>query len=556
MSKRMQAEYDTLDEEDRGVRGVEVEEQEYNEDQDCQDDDHYENQAQDYQEDDDDWEAREDREDLAAKFATEIEQEDLQTNQQAQLETEQPILLRASVAQPKEENHEQKAYEEFMALCARDKALTKAKEELMAYPKKFQGSLVAQINAMVADKEAVTKEGELKEAEQRKAEVERRIKAVTQAGRVAGKKRSQEKENKPNAKGGVVAKTLAKAKAEATVAPTQTGQGRQAQRKLVVQTKLVVVQPNRPIVQLAPLEQLGNIKAKGRAAESVLIQAEEIETEEVEEPQERVVLPEVSQIDIPQEPKASQPKASQNEWVTVPSNVRAPKIQLGFKGLIQQHKEDQGRTQGHFEQKDPASLSFTKLCISVTTSGTGKCQHGSKCRFAHTLEQLNHQNCRFGKGCLLVVSTAEGVYKNKPSSRTGKTCQCWHQGETQASYGARMGFKVNTPVSKPQAPVAEPVKLELKKAEFKLAVVPAKSAPWAGIKTAPQVATERKTRWGPEKDDKASKGVPAQAPERKTRWGAEKTQVVEQVIQVPKSMVAQMELMVKSQGVKCRVIGV
>jgi hypothetical protein len=83
-------------------------------------------------------------------------------------------------------------------------------------------------------------------------------------------------------------------------------------------------------------------------------------------------------------------------------------------------------------------LKFTQMCRSVTQKK--KCYHAN-CRFAHTLEQLVHQDCRFGLSCKFVKAVGNGHYVNQRFGRTGKTCGCYHPGEHERSFCARMGIK-------------------------------------------------------------------------------------------------------------------
>jgi hypothetical protein len=180
-----------------------------------------------------------------------------------------------------------------------------------------------------------------------------------------------------------------------------------------------------------------------------------------------------------------------------------------------------------------AMLTCTRMCNSV---GTGKpCHHGSKCRFAHTFEQLNKKRCVFsnseGHACRYAIPAGPGVYKNK-TGHTGKICQCWHQDETNESYASRMGIKLPTQ-SKPV--VAEPVKLQLKPAPAPVTTPTAapivKLAPWAPIKPVERPATDarpapRKSRW----DEQATKVAPV-APVAPTSTPTSTT-----VIRVPKCL--------------------
>lgn len=212
-----------------------------------------------------------------------------------------------------------------------------------------------------------------------------------------------------------------------------------------------------------------------------------------------------------------------NEWLIMgkpkfkkTKKIEPANIELAFKGLIEQHKEqkmskqDTAREKG-FEtlaNKDKLTekLTCTRMCRSVIECT--KCPHGSHCRFAHSLAELAHRECAFGQSCKFAVQMSEGVYKNRPSPHSGKLCNCWHPGETDASYAIRLGIKME--ITKPL--ISRPIN---------------------------PVPTERKTWNKPQ--------VPIK-PVRKSRW--DQAPVNELVFRVPKTQVRQTIQMALERGLQ------
>ena len=144
------------------------------------------------------------------------------------------------------------------------------------------------------------------------------------------------------------------------------------------------------------------------------------------------------------------------EFVTVMSKNRKnrkPKkvvIELGFKSLKEQKIEKRRATDEKFnarcegfedlssKEKLAEVLKFTSLCRSVASKK--KCYH-KDCRFAHSIDQLQQKDCRFGLGCKFVKKMENGQYKNAKFGRTGKTCSCMHPGEHKRGFCIRMGLK-------------------------------------------------------------------------------------------------------------------
>jgi 8-oxo-dGTP pyrophosphatase MutT (NUDIX family) len=146
-------------------------------------------------------------------------------------------------------------------------------------------------------------------------------------------------------------------------------------------------------------------------------------------------------------------KAELEEFVTVMTRNKKPKkitIEIGFTGLKDRIVEERKATDKKFaarcdgfevlgsKEKLAEVLKFTSLCRSVGTKK--KCYH-KDCRFAHSIEELQQKDCRFGMGCRFVRQIASGQYENTSFGRTGKTCSCMHTGEHKRGFCKRMGLK-------------------------------------------------------------------------------------------------------------------
>lgn len=72
----------------------------------------------------------------------------------------------------------------------------------------------------------------------------------------------------------------------------------------------------------------------------------------------------------------------------------------------------------------------TRYCENI--SKTGKCRHGAKCLFAHSIDELQIPPCGYGANCIFVTKNAE---TGKWESRTDtKTCQHLHPQEAKSDF--------------------------------------------------------------------------------------------------------------------------
>lgn len=80
--------------------------------------------------------------------------------------------------------------------------------------------------------------------------------------------------------------------------------------------------------------------------------------------------------------------------------------------------------------------------VAPTYRPTKMCTYGLRCRkagctYAHAIEQLKPDDCRFGNCCNQVSRTAQGVYVNTSQDRS---CTRLHPGETTKAYACRLGM--------------------------------------------------------------------------------------------------------------------
>lgn len=82
-------------------------------------------------------------------------------------------------------------------------------------------------------------------------------------------------------------------------------------------------------------------------------------------------------------------------------------------------------------------IHFTRLCSSVFDKS--KCRHGSKCKFAHTPEQLSPTCCGFGLKCRNVIKQGEIWVNGK-----GRKCMFAHPGEEtdKVAFCRRLGMEI------------------------------------------------------------------------------------------------------------------
>jgi hypothetical protein len=98
---------------------------------------------------------------------------------------------------------------------------------------------------------------------------------------------------------------------------------------------------------------------------------------------------------------------------------------------------------------------FSAFCTSVTQGG--KCRHGDKCRFAHTIEQWNPSQCRFDSCTGVVTGRGEMQLVSNPR----KPCTYFHEGKE-----SKDAFMVRRDITLLPKTESEIVKKPIRKSRF------------------------------------------------------------------------------------------
>ena len=99
------------------------------------------------------------------------------------------------------------------------------------------------------------------------------------------------------------------------------------------------------------------------------------------------------------------------------------------------------------KEKLAASLEKSRMCKSVDANEL--CQHGDKCRFAHSLAELKISNCLFDQRCHF-VRISNGELVNVDSTK--KICSHKHSHETFETFLQRTGLVRYRHVQRPTLP--------------------------------------------------------------------------------------------------------
>jgi hypothetical protein len=147
--------------------------------------------------------------------------------------------------------------------------------------------------------------------------------------------------------------------------------------------------------------------------------------------------------------------------------VKMNKFVISAKSYREERRDQRKKSTDDTEQRTVAfevladkdglekKLTKTRMCNSV---GKGKCQHGDKCRFAHSLDELKISTCFFGDKCRF-VKVVEGKLFNKGQKR----CDHKHPNESNDEFLLRTGLdRYKSVVEKPVV-VVEPKVIELPK---------------------------------------------------------------------------------------------
>ena len=130
--------------------------------------------------------------------------------------------------------------------------------------------------------------------------------------------------------------------------------------------------------------------------------------------------------------------------------------------MVEEEKVQEGRASLVDKEGMQSRLTKTRMCNSV---GSGKpCRHGSRCRYAHSTDELRVGECFFKDACRHVRKTATG-YSNCRHRR----CSFLHPGESMQCYCGRLGLKyTQKPVVK--KPVAKPKVIPMPRLSHRLSI--------------------------------------------------------------------------------------
>ena len=141
-----------------------------------------------------------------------------------------------------------------------------------------------------------------------------------------------------------------------------------------------------------------------------------------------------------------EPKKPVHKPVRKSSSTRKTKkkilaINLLTPRMAEAEKLKEGRSRLMDKTGMQSRLTKTRMCNSV---GSGKpCRHGSRCRYAHSVDELKVGQCFFKDACRHVHKTATGY-----SNHRHKCCSFIHPGESMKNYCSRLGLKYTAKKSK------------------------------------------------------------------------------------------------------------
>ena len=176
-------------------------------------------------------------------------------------------------------------------------------------------------------------------------------------------------------------------------------------------------------------QEINKLKEQEKAEE---LRVRELILKKIETP-----LPEIMEAPVPK-------KKADDGWQKIPKKKKSSKRVNVIKITTPKMIEEESRK----ARIAPRSSSTkSRMCISVSSGKT--CPHGSRCRFAHSIEELNPVQCLFNRKCKNVENTPYG-YVNVGT----KKCCFQHTGETKEAYCKRLGYKFNVaPQKKPEVVV-------------------------------------------------------------------------------------------------------
>lgn len=272
--------------------------------------------------------------------------------------------------------------------------------------------------------------------------------------------------NRPNAKGceqGLKAKlALKQAKIDAQKAKaageTSTYEGKRAKRRAIAEKKTIVVIPRESVV--VPQFDIPEPSDDEEEEEVVPIQMPSIsameETKKIVE-EKKVVEEneEENDEDFAKAIMSARGIVCEKPIVKIPAPVKPVALEPGIhrvgKKLVMDLSVQKPIVPKPSVCEKPAQQENVKTVMCKSVAEGRKCTYGSKCRFAHSFDEMRKSPCKFGDECMFVCCVGESVYKNKGSQ---KVCAYWHCEESAESYAARLGLKIS--VSKPVQPPVRP----------------------------------------------------------------------------------------------------
>lgn len=378
-----------------------------------------------------------------------------QDDKQFKKEVEQYNKIQAKLDREREarkptEAEIQQAQQEFLGMCRQDK-LNQQKQDARyekwleehynSHPHtsiKLDDPLNVQIRKMLVE---IDQERKQEAEKQRKLAIKRSNEIMyNQHIIIRNKNSKRHKQNKPNAKGkfqGVKKQEEKKSKGSRA--------GRREKKQIGVE--IVASKTSSIIVQDFIKEEVESEVEEGE---------EEMKVEEIKENKEEKIYPLANKsiFNLKETTKIRKIKKQ-----SIPQRVTKRVTNVLSIVVGKSYKEEKKA------EKATHNTTKTVMCKSVTNNK--KCYHGKSCRFAHSINELNAPECRFGNRC-----------------KYYQTCKFIHtDSETKEQYLIRLG------VIKPKQSTKQPTK------QYKAPVAPWANKTTKALESKPCNQKPRKSRW-------------------------------------------------------------
>ena len=132
-----------------------------------------------------------------------------------------------------------------------------------------------------------------------------------------------------------------------------------------------------------------------------------------------------------------EPKEEEKENFVVAENKKEFQVKEKRKNYQQKFKNDEKERKAAPEndnKNQPHKNRKSQLCKMFFAKGKS-CVHGSKCRFAHSEDELDLRQCGFGKKCKMIVFNKE---TNSYLNNEGLHCNFLHPNETKSNFVNRI----------------------------------------------------------------------------------------------------------------------